>query len=288
MVRWCWRTMKLKSAAFSGLRLALDLPEGGLADVRVLRRVDDVAQFDEPAREVVVDRPLLDVDGVGRPPFEAVLAHDHRPLLAGLQVLRQQQDAVGEHVRVHVEHHLVAGPGLLVVHLPRARVERHRRLGQLADHLGVEVVAVPLARLLPRLERLGVGLLPELLAGRVRVAPELLRVRDELVELPLVAVRRSPRSWERPSGDLERAPAALASSTCQAPSTNAGTRLDSSPSVDDDRSHFNSASRHPPSRSMLLDRHAPAIGSSLPGAAPPRPGFDWTGPSHFGAMVSCR
>src|SRR5262249_52374822 len=105
--------------------------------------------------------------------------------LPGLEVLRQEQDAVGEDVREDVEHDLVAGPVRLIVELPGAGVDRHRRVRELADDLAVEVVPIPLAGLLPLLRGGGVGLLPELLADPVRVPPELLRERDELVELPL-------------------------------------------------------------------------------------------------------
>ena len=101
--------MNENSDSPSGLALRCKHAELVVADVRVLRRVDDVAPVGELGAEgMVVFGVFLGVDHVGRPAFQAVLADDHRPLLAGLQVLRQQQDAVGEHVGVEVERHFVA------------------------------------------------------------------------------------------------------------------------------------------------------------------------------------
>src|SRR4051812_24152577 len=53
----------------------------------------------------------------------------------------------------------------------------------------MEVLAIPLAGLLPGGRGTRVGLRPERLAGGVAVAPELLGEGNELVELPLLAGR---------------------------------------------------------------------------------------------------
>ena len=101
---------------------------------------------------------------VGGPAFEPVLADDHRPPLARLDVLGHEQNAVGEHVGKDVEHHFVAGVQRLVVDLPRARIGRQRRLVEAADHFVVEVLAILLGRGLPFFEiaRRAIGLRPEL------------------------------------------------------------------------------------------------------------------------------
>ena len=66
--------------------LALQDAELVLADVGVLRRVDDVAAVGELCAEgVVVLRLHLRVDHVRRPAFEPVLADDHGPFLPGLR-----------------------------------------------------------------------------------------------------------------------------------------------------------------------------------------------------------
>ena len=158
--------------------LALQQAESIAADVRVLRGEDDVAAVGQVGAESVVrglDRP---VDDHLRGALQAVLADDHRPPLAGLDVLGQQQDAVGEHVRIDVENHLVARP-LVVVHDPaRARVEVVAGRRATADDLVPQVVAVVLAGFLPLLERGRVGLRPELAAALARFADELLGVVD--------------------------------------------------------------------------------------------------------------
>ena len=73
--------------------LALQRAEVVLADVRVLRGERDEAALGQLGGEAL-DRRLvfsLLADDVLRPAFEAVLADDDGPLLAGLQVLGQQR-----------------------------------------------------------------------------------------------------------------------------------------------------------------------------------------------------
>jgi len=77
---------------------------------------------------------------------------------------------------VHIEHHFVAGP-----FWPRrtGRVRGFRAIvgsGNLPITLGAEVIAIPPGRL-PTTRRSWVGLLPEVFASHVAIAPELLRER---------------------------------------------------------------------------------------------------------------
>src|SRR5262249_23544213 len=120
-------------------------------------------------------------------PLQPVLAYHNWSLLALLQVLRHQQDTVGEDIGVKIEHDFVAFPLRRVVSKTGARVHRLGLLRQLADDVFPEVVAIPFTRLFPLLWRRCVGLGPELLADEFAGAPEPLRVGDELIELALLA-----------------------------------------------------------------------------------------------------
>ena len=161
-----------------------------LADVRVLRRIDDVAAVRELGAEGVVGPRLRPwIDDVLWPAFEAMLADDHRPVLAGLQVFRHKQDAVGEDVRIEIERDFVAFPFRLVVDQARARVHRHGRRGQLADDLFPELLAEVFGRFLVLGQRRQIEPGPEaILTVLFGVPHELLREGDKLVELAFLAV----------------------------------------------------------------------------------------------------
>ena len=132
-----------------------------------------------------------------------MLADDHRPPLARLEVLGHQQHAVGEHVGKHVQHHLVAGPVFAFVALPRPRVGRQRPVVEPADHLVVEVLAVGLDGLLECRRRAGVELCEELLPHVRAFREQPLVVAVDLVHLPGV-----PGGGVGQSADSSRRPAA--------------------------------------------------------------------------------
>ena len=94
--------------------LALQDAEVVPADVGVLGGEDDEALVGECRAERVVQASCSRIDDHVRPAFQPVLADDHRPPFARLEILGQEQHAVGEHVGVDVEHDLVAGPLRLV------------------------------------------------------------------------------------------------------------------------------------------------------------------------------
>ena len=135
--------------------LALQDAELVLADVRVLRRVDDVAQVGELGAERVVvlaSAPWDCTTSCGRPSSPCWQTTTGR-FSPGFRSLGKQQDAVGEDVRVEVERDLVALPLRRVVQLAGLRVHRLGRVGQLADDFFVEELSDRLDRLLVLLGR---------------------------------------------------------------------------------------------------------------------------------------
>ena len=142
-IRWCCPRMNEKSDSLQRMRLALDLAEPVLADVRVLRRERDEAFFGQARGEAVVEvRVDRRVGHFPRPAFEPVLADDDRAPLAGLEVLRHEQDAVGEHAGPDVEHDLVAAELRLVEHRRVRGFGGRGRVGQPADDLVPDVARI--------------------------------------------------------------------------------------------------------------------------------------------------
>ena len=141
------------------VRLALELAEAIDADVRVLGRIDDIAPVGELGAEAVVDRLHARVDDrLGRP-LQPVLADDHGPSLARLQVPGQEQDARGVDVGDDGDPHGIAGPDT-ARHVDLLRENTLRGLPRDVEgayqFLG-ELSAIRLARRLPRPGRLAVG-----------------------------------------------------------------------------------------------------------------------------------
>ena len=68
-----------------------------LAAIGVVRREDDEAALGQPGGDSR-DRPVFPSMTILRHAVAAVLADDHGPFLARLEILRQQQHAPGEHV----------------------------------------------------------------------------------------------------------------------------------------------------------------------------------------------
>ena len=89
-----------KERQLQRMGLALDQAEAVVADVGVLRRVRDEALVGQPRGEVVVVRAIDGRIGhVARASLEAMLADDHGPAFAGVEILRHEQNPVREDVR---------------------------------------------------------------------------------------------------------------------------------------------------------------------------------------------
>src|SRR3954453_11101783 len=98
-------------------------------DIEVLRREGDetaIGQLSRKALVILGAIAFLEED-ILRPAFESVLANNHGTLLALLQILRQQQNAIGDDIGEDFENNLMADPFLLVVGLARARRGRGQR-----------------------------------------------------------------------------------------------------------------------------------------------------------------
>ena len=133
--------------------LALKRAEAVFKDVQVLRCKRDEPSLGQTDGVLVVRRVvLLGVGDVLRAALQAVLANHHRALLAVLDVLGQEQDAIGDHVREDVHHHFITRVLRLVIDLPRADVRRQQLLVEPADDLGGEELAIRLNRLFIRFE----------------------------------------------------------------------------------------------------------------------------------------
>ena len=173
------------------VRLALERAEQVMAAIRVLRRVGDEAalgQFGGEALVVLVPFRAGAANRVHRDSLESVLTDDDRPFLTRLQISRQQQDARRDHVGVDIQDHFVAGVLFLIEHLPRARVQRHRRLGELADQFLIDLVAQDIGRRHPLLDARPIRRGPVLIADSEAFAKEFLRELGQLAHLPLLAV----------------------------------------------------------------------------------------------------
>src|SRR5437870_3420301 len=101
-----------------------------------------------------------------------MLADNDRTALPGLNTLRNQKDAIGEHVGIDVQHNLVAAIGWRIVDESSPRIRRQGRRRQAADYLVPEIVAIGPAGLLPSLRARGICFRPELRAPRRRFAHE--------------------------------------------------------------------------------------------------------------------
>ena len=172
-----------------GISLPLECAEAVVAAVGILGSEGDVAPPRQFGGKGLVDRKRwpLGGDDIHRHPFEAMLADDRGALLAGGNPLRHQEDAAGDHVWEDVDRHLPAGEGRVVEDLPRVGGEGEELIGDDAN----EVAADPLAMGIDRDGRLG-GILG--LGGSDHVVPILgpdggraleqaLRVPRELLHL---------------------------------------------------------------------------------------------------------
>src|SRR5579864_4251649 len=144
------------------MRFALDQAEPVLADVWVLRSVGYEALFRQFQREAMVGALVCAWAGyVGSAPFQPVLANHHGPSFARPDIFWNQQNAIREHVRPDIQHHLVPAKLWLIVNEPRARIRRQARWWHAPDHLVPDVVAVKARGLVPSLQRCCVGLRPK-------------------------------------------------------------------------------------------------------------------------------
>ena len=123
--------------------LALQRAEAIAEEIKVLRGEGHEAAVGQPGRVIVIELAVAE-EHVGGPALQAVLADDHRPPLARLDVLGHQQHAIREDVGKHVQDNLVAGPFLALVALSRPWPRRQRPVVEAANHFLGEVLAVRL------------------------------------------------------------------------------------------------------------------------------------------------
>ena len=181
-----------EEGAPKGIGLALKRAKSVLPAVGIVRREHDEAALGEARGVGFVGTVGLGlgivVDGVGGHAFESVLADDDGTAFAGLEIFRQQQHAPREDVGPHVEHHVVAGPFLLVVDLARAGVHRERCGGEAPHHVVPEVGFARAHFHAPRVGGFCLNGFPEgLVALPLAVAEDALGVVDELGDGALLA-----------------------------------------------------------------------------------------------------
>ena len=123
-----------------------------------------------------------------------MLADDHGPFFARLDVLGQAHDAPGVQPGPDVEHHLVADPLRFIVDLARARGRRQERVVEPADRLVAEDLPVLLCIRGKSLRGAAVRLVQEpIVANRIRASLQKLDVRHQLLHLPLLPRLRMER-----------------------------------------------------------------------------------------------
>ena len=172
------------------LSLAQHLTEAVLADVAILGCEGHEPALGQSPRVGVVG-PGVDarIGHVCRPALEPVLAHHDRTLLARLKPAGHDKDAVGHHVGMHVEHHLVGGDAIGLDELagPWRGRQRGRRDG--ADDLLQQIVPISAGALGEGLGVFAVGLLPEFRAREFGLTHEPLGVFQDLRIGPQLARR---------------------------------------------------------------------------------------------------
>ena len=168
------------------MRLTLDLTKAVLPDVRILWREGDEALIRQSNGESMVEGGVdLRVRHISRPPLQPVLANDDRTPFSRLNILRNEQNAGGEDARPNVQHHFIAEEFRLVKNEPRARVRRHAGVGKPPDHLVPDVVAHGFGRALPLFGGGGIPPRPECQPVLLRFPDQGLRMRHQLIELPV-------------------------------------------------------------------------------------------------------
>src|SRR6185436_5350347 len=107
--------------------LALKDAELVLAAIRIVRHEHDEAALRQPRAEGLVIAVAAGVGVLGDDivwnTFQPVLAYDHWPALAGLEIFGHEQVSPRENFGQNVEHDFVAGPLGTVSELARTRVD---------------------------------------------------------------------------------------------------------------------------------------------------------------------
>src|SRR5260221_14630301 len=100
--------------------------------------------------EMIVRRRIGDLGG---PPLQAVLANHPRPALTGLDIFRNQQNAISIYLWPNVQHHFVATESRRVIDEPGTRIWRQAGIRHSADDFPPDIIAMKLRSLLPSLRR---------------------------------------------------------------------------------------------------------------------------------------
>ena len=117
-----------------------------------------------------------------------MLTDDDRTPFAGLKVVGEQQDAIGENVLPDIEDNFIPLPAGFVIKEPGPRICRRIGGRTAADDFVPQTGLEILACLRPACERTGIGPFPEeLLPPRCRLSQKALRQIYQLHELPLPA-----------------------------------------------------------------------------------------------------
>jgi len=133
---------------------ALNHPELILADVGILRSVDDKSFVGQCGAEVVIKIAIdFRIRDIRRSSLEAMLAHNYRPPLAGFQVFGKQEDPVGKYFGPHIEHNFIPAKPGRVNSSASPRIGRLARRRETPDQFRPDGIAIGLRRGLPTLNR---------------------------------------------------------------------------------------------------------------------------------------
>ncbi len=130
---------------------------------------------------------MIALDEVLGTTFESVLTDHDRTAFAGLEILRDQQDSVRNHIGEDIHHHFVAGPAFTFVGLTGAGRWGEERFVEAADDFFGELFAVGFDGTGMGFDGRGVETLHERAAYFGADGEEMLVVAIDLVELPELA-----------------------------------------------------------------------------------------------------
>ena len=160
--------------SFQRVSLALDLPEPVSPNVGVLWSVDYEALLRQ-ARSVAMVCVMVraGLDELRGAPLKSVLRDHDRSALAWPEPLWNEQDAIGEYVLPCIKHHFVPREVRMIIDLARSWADWSVRIGQAANHLVPNVVAVEAGRPSPGINGRSIRRKPELCAPILRLLGEL-------------------------------------------------------------------------------------------------------------------
>lgn len=164
--------------------LALNNPEAILPDIWVLRRIGHETLFRETYGEAAIVRRVdFRISDIARAALQPVLTNHHGPPLAGLDVLRYEQNPIRQDSWPDIQNHLVAAVPGLVIDQTGTHVLRHVRGCNPADHFLPDIIAMRARAVLPSFRRGGIRFRPELGTTLWGTLDEELREFDQFIKL---------------------------------------------------------------------------------------------------------